>query len=80
MQFFLKYCPYKRDICFHALARNMSARPHDILNLKFTDIRFNLTDKGIHYAEVRITQGKTGPRTVPLNEDPDIKYIGFRND
>ncbi len=63
---FLKYCPYKRDKCYHALANDMSARPHEILNLKVKDIKFNVTDEGIHYAEVRITQGKTGPRTVPL--------------
>ena len=63
---FLRYCPYKRDRCYHALANDMSARPHEILNLKVKDIKFSVTDEGIHYAEVRITQGKTGPRTVPL--------------
>ncbi len=63
---FLKYCPFKRDRCYHALANDMSARPHEILNLKVKDIQFSNTDEGIHYAEVRITQGKTGPRTVPL--------------
>ncbi len=70
---FLKYCPYKRDRCYYALARDMSARPHEILNLKFRDVKFNITDKGIHYAEVRITQGKTGPRTVPLIDS--IPYL-----
>jgi integrase len=70
---FLKYCPYKRDRCYHALARDMSARPSEILNLKFKDIKFNITDKGIQYAEVRITQGKTGPRTVPLIDS--IPYL-----
>jgi hypothetical protein len=44
----------------------MSARPHEIMNLKVKDIKFSITEEGIHYAEVRITQGKTGPRTVPL--------------
>ncbi len=63
---FLKYCPYKRDRCYHTLANDMSARPHEILNLKVKDIKFSVTDESIHYAEVRITQGKTGPRTVPL--------------
>ena len=63
---FLKYCPYKRDRCYHALANDMSARPGEILNLKVKDIKFSVTDEGIHYAEVRIMQGKTGPRTVPL--------------
>jgi hypothetical protein len=63
---FLKYCPYKRDRCYHALANDMSARPHEIMNLKFKEIKFNVTDKGIHYAEVRISQGKTGPRSIIL--------------
>ena len=44
----------------------MSARPHEILNLKVKDIKFSITDEGIYFAEVRITHGKTGPRTVPL--------------
>ncbi|CAN5815694.1 tyrosine-type recombinase/integrase [soil metagenome] len=70
---FLKYCPYKRDRCYHALARDMSARPHEILNLKFRDVKFNFTNEGIQYAEVRITQGKTGPRTVPLIDS--IPYL-----
>jgi hypothetical protein len=45
----------------------MSARPHEILNLKFDDIKFSATDEGIHYAEVRITQGKTGPTNCSTN-------------
>jgi hypothetical protein len=44
----------------------MSARPNEILKLKVKDIMFKMTEDGIQYAEVRITQGKTGPRTVPL--------------
>ena len=70
---FLKYCPYKRDKCYHALARDMSARPHEILNLRFRDIKFNITNERVQYAEVRITQGKTGPRTVPLIDS--IPYL-----
>ena len=70
---FLRYCHYKRDRCYHSLANDMSARPSEILNLKIKDINFNVTDNGIQYAEVRITQGKTGPRTVPLIDS--IPYI-----
>ncbi|MDN5845348.1 MAG: site-specific integrase [Candidatus Nitrosocosmicus sp.] len=70
---FLKYCPYKRDRCYHALASDMSARPHEILNLKVKDIIFKITEDGIQYAEARITQGKTGPRTVPLIDS--IPYV-----
>jgi integrase len=63
---FLKYCPLKRDRCYHAMAIDMSARPHEILNLRIKDIKFHINDEGIQYAEVRIINGKTGSRTVPL--------------
>ena len=35
---FLKYCPLKRDRCYHAIANDTSARPHELLNLKIKDI------------------------------------------
>ena len=64
---FLKYCPSKRDRCYHAMANDMSARPHEILNLKIQDIIFKVTeDDGTQYAEVLITGEKTKPRTIPL--------------
>lgn len=72
-EIFLKYCPSVRDRCYHALANDMSARPHEILNIKVKDIKFRTTDEGTHYAEVRITHGKTGPRTVPLIDS--IPYL-----
>jgi len=31
---FLKYCPSKRDRCYHMMSRDLSARPHEILGLK----------------------------------------------
>jgi hypothetical protein len=34
---FLKYCPNKRDRCYHAISRDLSARPHEILRLKIKD-------------------------------------------
>jgi integrase len=70
---FLKYCPDKRDRCYHAMANDMSARPHEILSLKISDVKFNLTEEGIQYAEVRIREGKTGPRVVPLFDS--IPYL-----
>jgi integrase len=70
---FLKYCPDKRDRCYHALAEDMSARPHEILNLKIKDIKFSIAENGIQYAEVHIRDGKTGPRTVPLIDS--IPYL-----
>ena len=63
---FLKYCHFSRDRCYHSLANDMSARPNEILNLKIKDIKFRINEEGIQYAEVRITGGKTGSRTVPL--------------
>lgn len=63
---FLKYCPLKRDKCYHAIANDTSARPHELLNLRIKDIKFHLTEEGKQYAIVRITDGKTGAITVPL--------------
>jgi hypothetical protein len=70
---FLKYCPSKRDRCYHAMANDMSARPHEILNLKIKDILFKVTEEGNEYAEVLITGGKTRPRTLPLIDS--IPYV-----
>ena len=55
------------------MANDTSARPHEILQLKISDIKFNITDEGIQYAEVRIRDGKTGPRDVPLIDS--IPYV-----
>lgn len=63
---FLKYCPVTRDRCYHAMANDMSARPHELLNLKIKDIVFKVTDEGLQYAEVLIRGGKTKPRTLPM--------------
>ena len=71
---FLKYCPNKRDRCYHAMAIDTSARPHAILNIKIKDIKFYITEEGKQYAEVKITNDKTGPRTVPLIDSiPHLK-------
>jgi integrase len=55
------------------MANDMSARPHEILNLKIKDILFKVTEEGNQYAEVLITGGKTRPRTLPLIDS--IPYI-----
>jgi integrase len=72
---FLKHCPSKRDRCFHAMAIDTSARPHELLNLRIKDIVFKTTDDGKLYGEITITGGKSNrPRTVPLiNSIPYIK-------
>ena len=61
---FLKYCPSKRDRCYHTISRDLSCRPHEILSLHIKDISFKTT--GSHqYAEI-LVNGKTGTRHIPL--------------
>ena len=61
---FLKYCPSKRDKAYHAIARDSSCRPSEILNLKIRDLYFK-TSGSNQYAEV-VVNGKTGNRSIPL--------------
>jgi integrase len=68
---FLKWVTNKRDRCYHTMARDLSARPHEILNLKIKDIVFKTLDKH-QYAEV-LVNGKTGSRHIPLIQS--IPYI-----
>jgi len=69
---FLKYCPSKRDRCYHAIARDTSCRPHEILKLKIRDVVFKATGN-YQYAEV-LVNGKTGSRHIPLiNSIPYVK-------
>jgi integrase len=69
---FLKWVTNKRDRCYHIMARDLSARPHEILNLKIKDIVFKTVDTGKQYAEV-LVNGKTGSRHIPLIQS--IPYI-----
>jgi integrase len=62
---FLKYCPSKRDKCYHIISRDTGCRPHEILKLRLKDITFKTTGAGQQYAEV-LVNGKTGSRTIPL--------------
>lgn len=62
---FLKYCPSKRDRCYHTISRDLSCRPHEILNLRIKDIVFKSTSDAKQYAEC-LVNGKTGPRHIPL--------------
>jgi integrase/recombinase XerD len=69
---FLKYCPSKREKCYHTISRDLSCRPHEILRLKIRDIAFKTV--GSHqYVEV-VVNGKTGTRPIPLiNSIPYLK-------
>jgi integrase/recombinase XerD len=69
---FLKWVTNKRDRCYHTMARDLSARPHEILNVKIKDIIFKTTADNKRYAEV-LVNGKTGTRHIPLIQS--IPYI-----
>jgi integrase/recombinase XerD len=68
---FLKWVTNKRDRCYHTMSRDLSARPHEILNLKIKDVVFKNVN-GYQYAEV-LVNGKTGSRYIPLIQS--IPYI-----
>jgi integrase len=63
---FLKYCPEKRDRCYHSMANDTSCRPHELLSLRIKDVIFKVSSTGMQYAEVHIMESKTKPRTLPL--------------
>ena len=71
---FLRYCPSKRMKCYHAVSRDTSCRPHEILKLRIKDIVFKTIASNHHqYAEV-LVNGKTGTRHLPLiNSIPYVK-------
>jgi hypothetical protein len=69
---FLKYCPSARERCYHAISRDLSARPHEILKLKIRDLSFKSVGSS-QYCEV-VVNGKTGQRSIPLiNSIPYLK-------
>jgi integrase/recombinase XerD len=69
---FLKYCSSKRDRCYHAISRDSSCRPHELLRLKIKDVIFKVTGDR-QYAEI-LVNGKTGQRHIPLiNSLPYLK-------
>jgi integrase len=69
---FLKYCPSKRDRCYHAISRDSSCRPHELLKMRIRDVVFK-TAGDRQYAEV-LVNGKTGQLQIPLiNSIPYLK-------
>ena len=68
---FMKYSSSKRDKCYHAMSRDTSCRPHEILKLKIRDITFK-TNGNYQYAEA-LVNGKTGTRPIPLIDS--IPYL-----
>jgi integrase/recombinase XerD len=71
---FLRYCPNKRDRCYHAISRDTSCRPSEILKLKIKDVVFKKAIGNVQYAEA-LVNGKTGSRSIPL-----IKSIPYVKD
>jgi integrase/recombinase XerD len=70
---FLKYCSSKRVRCYHAISRDSSCRPHEILKLKIRDLAFKSVGFSHQYVEV-VVNGKTGTRPIPLiNPIPYLK-------
>lgn len=61
---FLKYCPFPRERCYHAMSKDSSCRPHELLKLRIKDIVFKEIS-GKKYAEI-VVSGKTGQRHMPL--------------
>jgi integrase/recombinase XerD len=69
---FLKFCSSKRDRCYHAISRDSSCRPHELLKLKIKDVVFKFAGDR-QYAEI-LVNGKTGQRHIPLiNSLPYLK-------
>ena len=68
---FLKWVTNKRDRCYHIVARDLSARPHEILSIKIKDVVFKNVNK-YQYAET-LVNGKTGSRQLPLIQS--IPYL-----
>lgn len=69
---FLKYCPSSRERCYHAVSRDLSCRPAELLKLKIGNITFKTIGTS-QYAEV-VVNGKTGTRPIPLiNSIPYLK-------
>jgi integrase len=68
---FLKYCPTKREKCYHAISRDTSCRPHEITKLKIRDVVFK-TAGSYTYAEA-LVNGKSGARALLLIDS--IPYV-----
>ena len=68
---FLKWVTNKRDRCYHIVARDLSARPHEILGIKIRDVVFKNANN-YQYAET-LVNGKTGSRQLTLIQS--IPYV-----
>ena len=60
-----------RERCYHAISRDSSCRPHELVKLKIRDVAFKTTGN-YQYAEA-LVNGKTGTRPIPLIDS--IPYL-----
>ena len=67
----LKVLSKQGDKCYHAISRDTSCRPHEIVKLKIKDIVFKTTGSS-QYAEA-LVNGKTGTRPIPIIDS--IPYL-----
>ena len=65
---FLKYCNDLRDRCYMAMAFESSGRPHELLKLRFKDLKIEVDSNNQKFARVILHSNKRGvkPRTVPF--------------
>jgi len=68
---FLKYCSNPRDRCYHSISRDLSCRPHKILNLRLKEVVFKTVGK-YQYAEVLVNPN-------PDSEGSEGSSDGFDN-
>lgn len=69
---FFKYCPYKVIKVYHAISRDTSARPHELLNRNADEVILK-SQGGVQYGEI-VGSGKTTQRPLPLyNSVPFLK-------
>jgi integrase/recombinase XerD len=64
---FLKYCPNKRDRCYHMIAHDSSCRPSEILGLKIRSVVFK-TNGEYQYAEIQVGGGGGGGQLLSVDE------------
>jgi integrase len=80
---FLKYCPSKRDKCYHMISRDTGCRPHEILKLRLKDITFKTAGGGargeMKYFYLKIEDGiVTGYETdITRSNNRDNATIHF---
>ena len=52
---FLKYCPSKRDRAYHAISRDSSCKPHELLKLKIEDVVLFFYEVFIHFFLIQVS-------------------------